>query len=119
MHLMIDQYECDNKLMDDPKYIYHSLEELTKLLKMKPLTKPQVVKAESNSKRDPGGWSGYIIIQESHISIHTFIDKGFLTADVYSCKPFDVKKGIKYFQKRFKSKNLEINEVVRGINYPD
>ena len=32
------------------------------------------------------GVTGIVVIAESHISIHTFPARGFLSADVYSCK---------------------------------
>jgi len=37
-------------------------------------------------KKDPGGWSGFVIIAESHISIHTFPARRFVSIDVYTCK---------------------------------
>lgn len=119
LHLMLEAYNCDPKKLNNFKIIYKSLNRLTKLLRMHPLTKPYVVLAEGNNKRDPGGWSGFIIIQESHISIHTFVKRHFLTADVYSCKKFNPQWAIKYLKKTFKSEDIEYQVAVRGKKYPE
>ncbi|MFP3952400.1 MAG: S-adenosylmethionine decarboxylase [Candidatus Bathyarchaeia archaeon] len=34
------------------------------------------------------GWTGFVIIDKSHISIHTFEEGDKISIDVYSCKPF-------------------------------
>lgn len=53
---------------------------------MTALSATEVYYAASNDKKGPGGWSGFAVIQESHISIHTFPERGFLSADVYTCR---------------------------------
>lgn len=118
LHLMIDAYDCSPKSLNDTNLIYKILDELPDLLGMKKLMKPYIVFAEANNKRDPGGWSGFVMIQESHISLHTFIKRRFVTADVYSCKYFDTKKAIEYFKKKFRTKDLEIYTETRGKKYP-
>lgn len=118
LHLMIDAYNCDPKILSDANLVYQILDILPGKIGMKKLIKPYVVKASPNKKRDPGGWSGFVIIQESHISLHTFIKRRFLTADVYSCKMFDPKIVIKHFKKVFKTKDIEHNTEVRGKRYP-
>lgn len=35
------------------------------------------------------GYSTFVMIAESHLSIHTFPEKDYLTFDCYSCKDFD------------------------------
>lgn len=118
LHLIIDAYNCDPKILNDKKLVYNILDNLPKKIGMRKLMKPYVLFAESNEKRDPGGWSGFVMIQESHISLHTFIKRRFITADVYSCKEFDPKVVIKYFKKAFKTKDMDCSVEVRGKRYP-
>jgi len=35
------------------------------------------------------GYSTFVMIAESHLTIHTFPEEGFFTFDCYSCKDFD------------------------------
>lgn len=68
---------------------------------MKKMTEPYVIKATSNEfmgGKDPGGFSGFVIIQESHISIHTFAKRGFATVDLYSCKNFEPESAVEYLK---------------------
>lgn len=118
LHLMLDIYNCDPESLNDKDVVYDILESLPGKIGMRKLTKPKVLFAQANKIKDPGGWSGYVMIQESHISLHTFIRRRFVTADVYSCKKFDTKKIINYFKKVFKTKDLEYYVETRGKKYP-
>jgi S-adenosylmethionine decarboxylase len=118
LHVMLEAYNCPPEVLNDSTLVYRILDELPDKIGMHKLIKPYVVFAESNNKRDPGGWSGFVIIQESHISLHTFIKRRFVTADVYSCKEFNPKIAIEFLKKAFKTEDLEINVEVRGKKYP-
>lgn len=115
---MLDAYGCNPAVLNDANVVYKILDELPEKIGMHKLTKPYVVFAESNEKKDPGGWSGFVIIQESHIAIHTFIKRRFITVDVYSCKEFDTNYAVSYFKKIFKTEDMEIEIEKRGKKYP-
>lgn len=118
LHLMFDAYDCSPKKLNNKNLVQKILDTMPKELGMKKLTEPQVVFANPNGKKDPGGWSGFVMIQESHISIHTFIKRRFVTADIYSCKEFDANKALEYFKKEFGTKDFEFHLEKRGIRYP-
>ncbi len=85
-HLTIDGYGGDFHRLNDKDRVHGCLEELPNLLKMNKLCNPHVYHAEDTQIKDPGRWSGFVIIAESHISIHTFPARRFVSADVYTCK---------------------------------
>ena len=85
-HLMIDGYGGKEEKLNDNNLVMRCLDELPKMMGMKKLSKPQVFSAPDNFKKDPGGWSGFVVVMESHISIHTFPKRGFVSIDVYTCK---------------------------------
>lgn len=35
------------------------------------------------------GWTGFVVIDKSHIAIHTFSEGNKVSVDVFSCKPFE------------------------------
>jgi S-adenosylmethionine decarboxylase len=119
VHLMMDLYDCDPKTLDDKSLVKNVLDVLPEKLGMKKLMEPCVLFANPNAQKDPGGWSGFVIIQESHISIHTFIKRRFVTIDVYSCKEFDVKEAVNYFKETFNTMEAEVYEEKRGRKYPE
>lgn len=94
------------------------LQELPAKMGMRVLIPPYVVNAPANDKKDPGGFSGFVMIQESHISVHTFPRRRFVSIDLYSCKNFEPAPAIAYFKRTFGISELEINTVVRGTKYP-
>ena len=56
---------------------------------------------------------------ESHISVHTFPARGFVSVDVYSCKNgLNTELISEYFTEKFGLKDLETNFVKRGTKYP-
>jgi S-adenosylmethionine decarboxylase len=85
-HLTIDGYGGSLERLSDKSIVLKTLQELPRILSMHALSDAQVFEAKGNEKKDPGGWSGYVIIMESHISLHTFPKRGFLSADVYTCQ---------------------------------
>mgnify|MGYP001560531307 FL=1 len=118
-HITIDGYGGDSKRLDDKKVILSALVELCDALHMRPLMKPHVVSAPDNHAKDPGGWSSFLIIAESHISIHTFPRRRFLSADVYTCKNgIDQEFVIEFFKKKFKLEEVEMHFIKRGLKYP-
>jgi S-adenosylmethionine decarboxylase len=120
-HLTIDLYECPKAPLEDLQLCYDVLNTLPEKLEMHKLIPPYLIPAGSNldaGGKDPGGITGMVIIAESHISIHTFAKRGFVSIDVYSCKPFNQKLAVKHFEDAFKPKESEVHFLNRGEKYP-
>lgn len=118
-HLTIDGYRGSLKKLDNRSLILKCLNELPGILGMKKLTEPQIYPAPDNLIKDPGGWSGFVIVAESHISIHTFPKRGFVSIDVYTCKNnLDKDFIVDYFKKIFSLRKTEVNLLKRGTEYP-
>lgn len=118
-HITVDGYGGDERLLNDKDLILSCLNELPNELEMSQLAKPEVYFAPGNDKKDPGGWSGFVVIAESHISIHTFPKRGFISADVYTCRNgLDIEFVSNFFKKKFILEDIELNFVKRGTRYP-
>lgn len=120
-HMTLDFYGCPLEKLNNISLCYSILEELPTILKMKKLSPPYVVEASSNEAeggKDPGGVTGYIVIAESHISVHTFAKRGFVSMDVYSCKKFNYDAAEDYLSSIFHPTKKEIHKINRGIHYP-
>lgn len=118
-HITIDGYGGNPEKLNDKNLVLTSLSELPNKLEMNLLSEPVVYWAEPNHIKDPGGWSGFVVIAESHISIHTFPARGFLSADVYTCKNgMDLDIVLDFFKDRFDLKEIEHNFIKRGTRYP-
>ena len=101
-HLIIDCTGCDINSISNAELISDFIDQVIQFLGMKKLTEPVLVECDGTiNKWDKGGVSAFAMIAESHISIHTFPQAGLLSADIYSCNPFNVKLALDHFSKVF------------------
>lgn len=98
-HIIFDAIGCDAKMITDEKFVFKLLMEIPKLIGMKVLAGPNLIR-----DYNPGnlGITGIEIISFSHISIHTFGNTKEAFVDIFSCRPFDYKKVKNYLYKSFK-----------------
>lgn len=119
-HLMIDGYGGSFKKLNNGKLVYKCLDELPGLVGMEKMNKPLVLEAPAVSEKDGGGYSGFVMINTSHISCHTFPKRLFASIDVYTCHDvIDTEYVKNYFKEAFGFQDLEINYVKRGTRYPE
>ncbi len=116
-HLMLDGYGCDKKRLEDLNLIYRILDELPSKIGMTKIMPPYVFKY-SGLKPEDWGLSGFVLIAESHISIHTFPEKNFVSVDIFSCKAFDLEFAGDYFKNVFAMSKVECNVLDRGTEFP-
>jgi S-adenosylmethionine decarboxylase len=62
-----------------------------------------------------GGVSGVAVLSESHISVHTWPEKGFAAFDVFMCGAAQPTKAIAVLEAAFKPKRVVVGEHKRGI----
>jgi len=119
VHLTLDGYGGSPEKLNDPHRIEKALIELTDKLGMERMTEPVVKYAEPRNIKDSGGYSGFVVIVESHISIHTFPKKRFVSIDAYTCKSdMDKEAIVGYFRKMFDLKDTEVQFFKRGLKFP-
>jgi S-adenosylmethionine decarboxylase len=117
-HLTLDLYGCDKNKLDDYDYVYAMIDEMPGILGMHKFSIPQLTKIplQANSF-DKGGMTGFVILVESHIAIHTFPKDGFVSFDIFSCKLFDEGKVISYLKEKLCATKVEKNTVARGRSF--
>lgn len=116
-HLTIDASICNRKKLTDQSRVYDVLNNLPKKLGMHKMSLPHVVKwLDSGATIE--GISGFVMIAESHISIHTFPEKDYVFIDVFSCKGFDVDEATKLLVNAFDAKKYSKKVVSRGMDFP-
>jgi S-adenosylmethionine decarboxylase len=117
MHLMLDGYGCDRQLLEDISHIYNFLSEYPARMGMTKIMPPYVFRYDAKNQ-DDWGISGFVLIAESHISVHTFPEKNFLSLDIFSCKEFDSDHAISYVSNLFVVQKSEIKLLDRGSEFP-
>ena len=112
MHLTIDGYGDNPKLMQDKQFIYQLLDSYPARIDMTKISAPHVFKY-IGSKPEDWGISGFVFIAESHISIHTFVERCYVNIDVFSCKDFDAEQVVKDFKDKFQLTRLSSRLINR------
>lgn len=100
MHLIIDGFGKNKNILQDEDFIYQLLDKYPARIGMTKITGP-IVFRYSGKKPDEWGVSGLVFIAESHIGLHTFVDKNFINIDIFSCKDFDARQAMQDMKETF------------------
>ena len=83
--------------LNDEEYIKETLVEASKIASL------ELLKVDTY-KFEPCGVTGYALLANSHLSIHTWPEDDVARCDLFSCNPkTDYKSVIQYMQNRFHS----------------
>jgi len=66
-----------------------------------------------------GGISGVAVLAESHISVHTWPERGYAAFDVFMCGDAEPEKTIPVLKQAFKPTQLNVTEHLRGMVIDD
>ncbi|MCD6421376.1 MAG: S-adenosylmethionine decarboxylase [Thaumarchaeota archaeon] len=114
-HLMLDLYGCSKDSLDDERLLRDVFDELSRLMDLRIIAGPVIVRYVGEEGSPSGeGLSGFMIVAESHVSIHTDIRTGYASVDVYSCKEFDRERVERYLVGVFKPERVERSFLLRG-----
>lgn len=91
------------------KEIEKILSELPAEIGMRVLAGPLIVRGDPANP----GWTGVVVIERSHISIHTFEEEGKASIDIFSCKSFEKEAVIRYLEKHIPFEKVNIRMLTR------
>jgi S-adenosylmethionine decarboxylase len=105
-HLLIDLYGCSN---------HGSLEEIRSIMIESCVATGATVLFSYLHPFTGGGVSGAVILAESHESIHTWPEAGFISLDIFVCGQCDPYKALPVLEGWFKPARTAIKLEKRGI----
>ena len=114
MHVIIDGYGGDPDQLSDENVVRVILDQYPGMMGMTKITQPKVLEYRGTKPED-WGVSGYVMIAESHISMHTFPERGLVWADIFSCKDFDAEPVLEDFKRRFRLQSLDVRTLERNL----
>lgn len=119
VHFMLDGYGASKEILKDKQKLHDMLLQIPVNMGMHIISEPLVVEVGAQNRKDPGGLSGFVLIAESHISFHTFPERGFVTIDVYTCQnSINAEKLAQEFTTAFELTGHDVQVVNRGMKYP-
>lgn len=108
-HILVEFYNCDKNILNDHALIEKYMNEAA--------TKANATIVQSVFHLfNPWGVSGAVVIQESHLTIHTWPEYGYAAVDLFTCgDSVDPWIAFDYLQDMLKSEKSETTEVPRGL----
>ena len=97
-HLLAEFYDCGTGALDDPAR----------------LSGATVVKSVFHAF-SPHGVSGVVVVEESHLAVHTWPEYGYAAVDYFSCGEVDCDAAVRYLADHLAPSRVETKEVPRGV----
>ena len=117
LHVMLDLYGCNAELLADEALLRQVLNEYPTRIGMVKVSPVELRDIKTSNPLDDG-FSGFVIIATSHISLHAWPPHGMVNIDIFSCEDFDAQETIIYAQTMFQTDDVEIHAVERALRSP-
>lgn len=107
-HILVEFYDCSAELMNDVVHIENSMVAAAE-------TAGATVINSTFHHFSPYGVSGVVVIQESHLAIHTWPEYGYAAVDLFTCgDSVDPWVSYKYLKEAFEAGHGSSMELRRG-----
>ncbi|MDP3768770.1 MAG: S-adenosylmethionine decarboxylase [Dehalococcoidia bacterium] len=117
MHLTIDGFGGNPEKLASEELVRDLLDRFPERIGMTKIAPPHVQRYVG-SKPEDWGVSGFVLIAESHIAVHTFPERGYVWVDIFSCKSFDETYAIRTACDAFDVDAVRPSTLPRGLEYP-
>jgi S-adenosylmethionine decarboxylase len=117
VHLTIDGYGGNRELLGKEEVVRSLLDTYPAEINMTKISEPFVLRYVGEKPED-WGVTGFVIIAESHIAVHTFPDRGYVWVDIFSCKAFETEGAVDRIIRDFGLTHVTEKIHDRGLEYP-
>ena len=107
-HILVEFYESSTEILNDVSLIEQSMVQAAKEAE-------STVVNSTFHHFSPFGVSGVVVIEESHLAIHTWPEYGFASMDIFTCgDSVEPWVAFNYLKKAFQSEHASSMEMLRG-----
>ena len=117
MHLTIDGFGGDRERLSSESLVRSFLDTYPAEINMTKISEPYVLEY-TGEKPEDWGVTGFVIIAESHISVHTFPEHGYVWVDIFSCKEFEADGALDRIIDTFGLTHVTTDIHDRGLEFP-
>ncbi len=116
-HVMLDLYGCDPVLLADEAHLRRVLDEYPARIGMQKASPVSLRYIRTSNPLDDG-YSGFVIIATSHVSLHAWPPYGMVNLDIFSCNEFDEEEVIAFARVMFAPGDIEVQSLLRAKRSP-
>lgn len=113
VHLMLELYNCDRELLSNESLLRQVLDRYPGRVGMEKVSPVHLYDIETSNPLD-AGMSGFVVIAQSHISLHAWPEYNEVDIDICSCKEFSQEDAIAFAREAFQTDDVESHFVVRA-----
>lgn len=113
VHLMLELYGCSRELLTDESLLRRVLNDYPGRVDMEKVSPVHLYNIETSNPLD-AGMSGFVVIAQSHISIHAWPEYSEVDIDICSCKDFSQEDAIAFAREAFQTDDVEVHFMQRG-----
>lgn len=113
VHLMLELYNVDRDILSNEPLIRSVLDQYPSRVEMEKVSPVHLYDIETSNPLD-AGLSGFVVIAQSHISLHAWPEYGEVDIDICSCKEFSQEDAIAFAKEIFQTNDIEAHFVVRA-----
>ncbi len=106
-HLIVDMW--DGERFDDQQFIEDTFRQAVEA------AKATLLHIHLHQFTGGGGVSGVAVLAESHISIHTWPERGYAAIDIFMCGDAVPLKAVEVMRRAFRPRHTSVAEHKRGI----
>lgn len=117
LHVTLDLYGCKPELLADEAFLRDILEEYPDRIKMVKVGPAELRYIKTSNPLDDG-YSGFVIIATSHVSLHAWAPYRMVNIDVFSCEEFSVEDVVAFACQRFQTRDVEVHQIRRATRSP-
>jgi S-adenosylmethionine decarboxylase len=114
---MLDLYGCNAELLADEAFLRSVLETYPERINMLKVGPAELRYIKTSSPLDDG-YSGFVIIATSHVSLHAWAPYRMINIDIFSCEDFSIKDVIAFACDAFQTQDVEVHAVERATRSP-
>src|SRR5437588_6929227 len=103
-HIMMDLYDCNPELLADETFLRQVLEEYPDRIGMQKMGPAELRYIETSNPLD-AGYSGFVIIATSHVSLHAWAPYKMINIDIFSCEEFDKEDVLRFATTKFQTED--------------
>ena len=109
----------DVKKLSNKQFLANFLRDLPRAIKLHTIGKPLIHNfPEKNGVMTEGGITGFVLLSESDITLHTWPEYGYGCIDIFACTQFDIKKAETKIKKTFGKGKYIRDLIYRGQIIP-
>lgn len=107
-HVLLELYDCPPAVLKDGVVLERAM--------CSAADKMGATVVTSNFHQfSPYGISGVVIIQESHLTLHTWPEYGYAAVDVFTCGDIDLEAGVRHLIEALQSVRQDWKVYERGV----